>query len=299
MTSHSLYETIEIYCSFLKSQRGLSEKTIKGYRHDLMNLSRYMVQHLKKDSIFLTDLDQKTISGYLIYLQDKHDYKNTSLARKVSSIKNFLLFCEEHEYLESSPRRFIKSPKLPRKLPFYLTDDEMRRLFRAPDTSQFTGIRDYTILVTLGMTGMRLSELVQLNVEDIDFQHFTIRVLGKGSKERLIPMNKFLYTVFQNYLQKRIYTQSSAVFINKHGTRISGRFIEIMIKQYAARAGLSWRKVTPHKLRHTFATLLHQHNIDLLEIQKLLGHSSISSTQIYTHTNITRLKNAVDKLDNF
>ncbi len=293
----SLLEAIDKYCDYLKSQKGLSPRTVKGYRHDLTNFLRYLVIYRKKDNPSLDDLNRENINRYLIKLQEENNYKNTSLARKISSIKSFLTYLEEQEYIKDSPKKFIKSPKLPKKLPIYLVQSELKKLLSAPDKNTFLGFRDYAILVTLGLTGMRLSELVNLNIRDIDFNNRVIRVFGKGAKERLIPMNEFLYKVLSEYIEKRPYAETDAVFISKNRKRLTGRLIEYMIKKYALIAGLPADKLTPHKLRHTFATLLYQKDIDLIEIQKLLGHSSISSTQIYTHTNLSRLKKAVDKLN--
>lgn len=293
----SLFEAIDMFCNYLRSQRGLAVRTVKGYRHDLTNFCRYLIVKKKKDYLKLSELNRDNINAYLINLQDENNYKNTSLSRKISTIKSFLKYLEDQDYITESPRKYLQSPKIPKKLPIYLTQGELRKLLSIPDQSTFAGFRDYTIIMTLGMTGMRLSELVGLNFSDLDFHRNVIRVIGKGSKERAIPMNELLMKILEKYLDMRPYCEDKAIFINQKGTRLSGRFIEKMVKKCAVGASLSWQQITPHKLRHTFATLLHSKNVDLIEIQKLLGHASISSTQIYTHTNLTRLKKAVDELN--
>lgn len=193
-----------------------------------------------------------------------------------------------------------------KKLPIYLTAEELKLLLIAPENRTWRDKRDRAILALLAMTGIRLQELTSLNLDALnlhppltpDAPTRSIRVLGKGAKERLIPLNSTAVQALQAYLEMRPPTENPALLLNKFKQRLFPRTIDKILKKYALKAGITRAKISPHKLRHTFATLLHLSNVDILEIQPLLGHSNISSTAIYTHTNINRLKTAVDKLDN-
>ena len=187
---------------------------------------------------------------------------------------------------------------MPKKLPVYLINSELQKLFSAPDQTNIMGIRDFAILTMLSFTGIRLNELVNITLKDLDLERETLKVWGKGSKERLVPLNRIVINSIKVYLERRPISDSEAIFLNKFGTRLSGRSVENIVKKYVRLAGINKSKISPHKLRHTFATLLHMKEVDIIEIQKLLGHASITSTQIYTHTNPEKLKRAVDKLEN-
>ncbi len=282
--------------NFIKVEKNLTQKTRSAYKYDLKNFYSFLIKEYNReppiDKIIDTDIKE-----YLSNLQMERNCKSTTLSRVISSIRIFFEFCVEHKYLTTSPAQYIRTPKHTKKLPIYLIGSELKKLLSVPDTSEFLGLRDYTILVTLVFTGMRLQELVNLNLNDIDFERSTIKVFGKGAKERLIPMNKILIDTLRDYFEKRPITEDKAVFLNRMNKRISGRQIERIVKNYALKANINKTKISPHKLRHTFATLLHLSEVDLLEIQSLLGHSSITSTQIYTHTNPKKLKSAVEKLE--
>ena len=190
----------------------------------------------------------------------------------------------------------VRNPKLPKRLPTYLTAEELKRLLTAPGNKKWLEVRDRAILVLLAMTGIRLQELVELDIDNADLKNQTLRVFGKGRKERVIPLNDVATMVMKDYLHVRPIVEDKALFINRSGKRLIGRRIEKKVKKYALLSGLPTKKITPHKLRHTFATLLYHNEVNLLEIQALLGHSSITSTQIYTHTDTRRLREAVEKL---
>lgn len=157
--------------------------------------------------------------------------------------------------------------------------------------------RDYAMLVTFGFTGLRLTELVNLSLGDVDFERKNLRVMGKGSKERIVPMNQVVESALRGWLDARPRSEDPAVFLNRFGRRISPRGVEKLVEKHVRAAGIAKAHVSPHKLRHTFATLLHVNGVDILEIQALLGHSSITSTQIYTHASSTKLQGAVRKLE--
>lgn len=288
-------DVIGQYDIYLRVERGLSELTRNAYKFDLKKFVEYLIKNHAKEPV-LSKIDKFDIKNYLSILQMDKEYKSATLCRTIASLRNFFKYCVEQELLKESPAISIHNPKQAKKLPIYLIDSELKKLFETPDKSELKGIRDYTIIVTLAYTGMRLKEIVGLNLKSIDFERNTIKVLGKGAKERLIPMNKVVRETIEMYLDQRQTTEDTALFLNKFGKRLSGRAVEYLVREYVLKSGINKDKVSPHKLRHTFATLLHLNDVDILEIQRLLGHSAITSTQIYTHTNPLKLKKAVDTL---
>ncbi len=243
-------------------------------------------------------------------MQMDNNYRSATVSRIISTLKSFFRFCVEQRYLEISPADLIRLPKQPKKLPIYLVSEELKKLLDAPDRDTFIGIRDYAILVTLGFTGIRRQELISANVDDVNFSHSSLKVFGKGAKERLVPLNNWVLDALRAYMDQRPITETRALFININNRRggLKGRpegddrrlspvTVHKIVKKYVRLACVGNSKISPHKLRHTFATLLHMNNVDILEIQKLLGHAAITSTQIYTHTHSDRLKKAVDTLD--
>ena len=252
-----------------------------------------------EDRPSLASVQPEHLSAYLGKLRDEHACKSTTTARTASSLRGFFNFCVDQGHLETSPAQLLAPPRLPRKLPIYLTEDELKRLFAAPDQSQALGRRDHAILITLANTGVRLSELVGLDTMDVDFPRGNIRVFGKGRKERLVPMNRTVMAVLEALLSdpERVIAEGErAVFLNARGRRLTGRAVQYIVDGAAKAANLGGRKISPHKLRHSFATLLHRRDIDLVDIQALLGHASLASTQIYTHVDSRRLETAVARL---
>lgn len=298
--SLSLTKVMEEFDQYLRVERNLSGSTREAYRFDLEKFNEFLI---KAGGITHPTIDKVTtelIKSYLNHLQLNRGYKSTTLSRVIASIRVVFDFCVMRKYLESSPAAYIHNPKLPKKLPIYLIDSELKKLLSAPNPEDYSGRRDFAILVTLGFTGMRRQELVALNLDAIDVERKTIRVMGKGSKERLIPMNDFVFNALNSYLEIRLPTgDAEAVFLNRNGGRLTGRSIVNIVQKYVKKAGIGKEKISPHKLRHTFATLLHMNEVDILEIKSLLGHSSITSTQIYTHTNANKLRSAVDRLNSY
>ena len=289
------FEALARFDTFLRVERNLAPRTRDAYQYDLTRFAEWLLAR-DRGLMKLAAIRPQDIKDYLSFLQSKHSYKSASLCRVISSLRQFFGFCIENGILPNSPAEHIRNPKNPKKLPIFLTERDLRQLFAAADPSNFKGARDYCILVMLGMTGVRLKEIVGLDVADADLDSLTIKVLGKGRKERLVPLNQLAVGALRAYLRVRPYSDDKALFLNRFGKRLSGRMIENLVKEYCLRAGISRDGVSPHKLRHTFATLLHLNDVDILEIQRLLGHASIVSTQIYTHTNTRRLRSAVDRL---
>ena len=222
---------------------------------------------------------------------------STTLARVISSIRGFFEFAVERNVLKVSPAAQLRTPKQPKKLPIYLVAQEIARLLASPPDDKPMGRRDRAIMTALTFTGMRLSEVVGVNLKDLDLINRTVRVMGKGSKERIIPLNAIVCEAINNWLNVRLLTDAPALFVNRFGQRLSGRSVENIVRKWALTAGIFKDGISPHKLRHTFATLLHASEVDLIEIQALMGHASIASTQIYTHTSSSKLRAAVKKLE--
>ncbi|MCD6384167.1 tyrosine recombinase XerC [Candidatus Sumerlaeota bacterium] len=286
---------IKSFLMYITVERNLSPRTVKAYSHDLKHFQRFLEK--KYDSPPpLSKITTDMLREYFAELHLDRGYKGISLARKVSSLRSFFRFAVEQNYIKINPMTPVRNPKLPKRLPTYLTAEELKRLLTAPGNKKWLEVRDRAILVLLAMTGIRLQELVELDIDNVDLKNQTLRVFGKGRKERVIPLNDVATMVMKDYLHVRPIVEDKALFINRSGKRLIGRSIEKKVKKYALLSGLPTKKITPHKLRHTFATLLYHNEVNLLEIQALLGHSSITSTQIYTHTDTRRLREAVEKL---
>ncbi len=281
---------------YLKVERNLSPATRAAYRYDLQKFKEFLIRTLGSEPSVVRVTTQ-AIKDYLNYLQQKRHHKSATLSRTIASIRVFFDYCVQQNHIEYSPAAYIHNPKLPRKLPIYLVESELRALLSAPELSHTWGVRDYAILVLFAFTGMRRQELVGLNIDSIDFERRTARVFGKGAKERLIPLNAIVMDALTSWLEVRpISADPEPLFVNRFGKRLTGRGVYDIVKKYVRRAGIIKGKISPHKLRHTFATLLHLSEVDILEIQRLLGHASITSTQIYTHTNTQKLRSAVERL---
>jgi site-specific recombinase XerD len=292
-----LADAIDHYDRFLRVERNLSPRTRAAYRYDLGRFGEWLASIRGGKSPRVGDVSATDIKEYLNHLKNDRMLKATSLSRQIASIRVFFDFCVEQGMIEGSPATSIHNPKMPRKLPVFMIESELRRLFATPDRTTSDGARDYAMMVTMAFCGVRLQELVGLDERDIDFERCTIRVLGKGAKERLIPINPIVQDALRGWLEaRRAPFGEKAVFLNQRGQRITGRSVERILDKHVQAAGLNRPELSPHKLRHTFATLLHLRDVDLVEIQRLMGHATITSTQIYTHTNAEKLRHAVDRL---
>lgn len=303
--SRALYD----FEAFLDVEKNLSPRTREAYIYDLERFVDFWIKR-KKQNPTVENIGTPDIKRYLEHLRMNLNYKSTTLSRTIASIRIFFEFCVTQGFLKNSPAALIHNPKTPRKLPVFLVESETRRLMEAPRTSEKENaryrsdykdlwLRDCAIIATLAFTGVRLQELVGLNVRDIDLERKNIRVLGKGSKERLIPLNVTVIGRLREWLEVREPADASeeAVFLNRFHRRISRSGVEKLVKKYVRKSGIDKDRISPHKLRHTFATLLHVRGVDIVEIQALMGHAAITSTQIYTHTDSGRLQAAVKKLD--
>ena len=300
--SRALYD----FEAFLEVEKNLSPLTRKAYVYDLERFADSWIRRHGSNPT-LDKVTTEDIKRYLEHLRMDLNYKSSTLSRTIASIRIFFEFCVVQGWVENSPATHLHNPKLGKKLPIFLVESELKNLLAEPRKVtekpakrvdyEPLGVRDAAILTTLGFTGIRLMELVGLKMGNVDFERKNIRVMGKGSKERIIPMNEVVIKALQEWLVVRPVSESDAVFLNRFGNSLSTRGVEKMMEKYVKASGISKAKVSPHKLRHTFATLLHVNGVDILEIQALLGHASIMSTQIYTHASSAKLQSAVKKLE--
>lgn len=281
-----MHDEIDAYLQHLTVIRGLSEKTVEAYGSDLLFFRDFMTELGGS----LASVDEHTLFLYLVHLRRK-GLKNTSLARNLSSLRGFFDHLVQERVLPGSPAALLDSPKLSRRLPDVLSRDEVTALLARPDTSDRLGFRDRTMLELLYACGLRVSELVSMTAQDFDPQTGLIRVLGKGSKERFVPLHDGAVSFLLDYLRRwrpLFGPKCDEAFLNRSGLGLSRQGVWKMIRRYALEAGIS-RTVSPHTLRHSFATHLLEGGADLRTVQILLGHSDIMATEIYTHVQSARM----------
>jgi len=292
-----LKEHINSYISFLKNEKNYSNNTVISYKNDLLQLLNYLKDYkiIKKNNIQY--IDRSIMRKYIVYLK-KCDYSVRSICRKISTVRSFFKFLSREGIVDINPTINLITPKIKKKLPSFLYLEEINKLIETPTGHTISGIRDRAILELLYGTGMRVGELVNLNISDIDLYEKTVRVFGKGSKERILPLGNpsikavKKYLTVRNIFRKNISINKNdldALFLNRFGGRLSARSIRRLIIKYMKIAGLN-KKISPHVLRHSFATHLLGGGADLRSVQELLGHESLSTTQIYTHITKERLK---------
>lgn len=289
-------ETIEAFLRFLELEKGYSGNTLAAYRNDL----EQFLQAMEEEGINAWEqVTQDVIIDYIMALRER-EYASSTVARKIAALKSFFHFLAAEEIISDDPTLNLDSPKVKKRLPVALSYEEVERLLNAPQGSNPKAIRDKALLELLYATGMRVTELVSLNLEDINLASATVRVTqGKGSKERIIPIHSRAVEALREYLAKarRMLLKSPeerALFLNHRGERLTRQGLWLIIKQYVREAGIK-TEVTPHTLRHSFATHLLNGKADLRHVQELLGHANISTTQIYTHISSERLREIYDE----
>lgn len=291
---------IEQFLDMIWMERGLSDNTLVAYRTDLKNFAFWLNNSmgLKKSSGVLSDqtlifVTRDIIVSYLAELE-KHSSSSRSRARLLSSLRGFYAYLVREKKIEVDPVALIDSPKLGRSLPKTLDEKDVESLLMAPDISQALGLRDRALFEMLYATGLRVSELVTCQVNQINLQQGVVRVTGKGNKERLVPLGEEAVSWLEKYLlgsrAELLKGQvTDALFVTKRGGGMTRQAFWYLIKRYAAQAGIQVT-ISPHTLRHAFATHLLNHGADLRVVQMLLGHSDLSTTQIYTYVAKARLK---------
>ncbi len=314
---------IQEFLSYLEFEKRFSEHTAKCYGADLSQFGEFLIGRSEGTATTgevipsaqqeagpatavvtqpKTGLDQlllsvevNTVRAYLAFLNEKQ-YSKATIARKLATLRSFYKFLVKRDRLSSNPVISVRTPKQEKKLPRFLEYEEVKRLLETPPMDTWLGARDRAILETLYSTGIRVSELVALNMEDVDFLGEVVRIRGKGKKERISPIGSSALQVIQHYMEfrdKRAQSNanfdSKVLFVNKHGRRLSTRSVRRKMDKYLKMAGLD-PAISPHTLRHSFATHMLNNGADLRSVQELLGHQSLSTTQIYTHLTTSRIK---------
>lgn len=281
---------IEEYLKFIQIEKGLSENTIGAYRRDLKKYQIYMQENKIAHIDFI---DRQTIQECLGHLIDQ-GASAKSIARFISTIRSFHQFALREKYAAKDPTVLIETPKYEKKLPDVLDVEEVIQLLETPDLNKNNGYRDRTILELLYATGMRVTELIQIEIDDVNLIMGFVKVFGKGNKERIIPLgdtvieylDTYINSVRPQLLKKNV---TNVLFLNMHGRPLTRQGIWKLIKQYGLKANIN-KTLTPHTLRHSFATHLLENGADLRAVQEMLGHSDISTTQLYTHVSKTQIR---------
>ncbi len=310
---------IEEFLNYLKFEKRFSEHTAKCYGADLRQFGEFLIGSSEdgtedaeamaqqqggtatavavkpKINQLLLSTEISTVRAYLAFLNEKQ-YSKSTIARKLATLRSFYKFLVKRNQISSNPVTEVRTPKQDKKLPRFLEYEEVKRLLETPPMDNWLGARDRAILETLYSTGIRVSELVGLNMDDIDFLGEVLHIRGKGKKERIVPISSSALQIIQHYMEfrnKRAQSNSNfdskVLFVNKHGRRLSTRSVRRKMDKYLKMAGLD-PSISPHTLRHSFATHMLNNGADLRSVQELLGHQSLSTTQIYTHLSTKKIK---------
>jgi tyrosine recombinase XerC len=292
----TLLDHLDHFLEYIESERSFSEHTLRAYSADIVEFVRFSD---RGESLKHGDVDHLMLRSYLAHLRGTGKARAT-MARKLASLRTFFKYLVREEIMEDNPAADMRTPRKERRLPGVLDEKQVRTLIERPDTSTFLGLRDRAILETLYSTGIRASELVGANIEDADLLGEVIKVRGKRKKERLAHLGSFAVAAIKDYLDARRLQPHAPMFdkraliLNRFGKRLSDRSLRRTLNKYFRMAALKL-KVTPHTLRHSFATHLLDRGADLRSVQELLGHESLSTTQIYTHVSTERLKKVYEK----
>jgi integrase/recombinase XerC len=300
----TLQTALARFLQFLRSERNSSAFTLKSYREDLVALEQYLAKARGAcpPPGQITTLD---LRGYLAALHAE-DFAKSTIARRLASLRSFFRFGQREGWSKTNPAKPLRNPRKSRRLPHFLSTDELGKLLESPPASRPAGLRDRAILETLYSAGLRVSELVGLNDADVDLASGVLRVRGKGKKERLAPVGSFAARAIADWRKVRRVSSrespggkaesggSAPVFVSRLGRRLTTRSVGRLLEKYLKQAGLDLR-TTPHTLRHSFATHLLDRGADIRSVQELLGHKSLVTTQIYTHVSTAVLRAAYEK----
>ena len=291
-----MLKQIGSFIEYLNCERNMSPHTAKSYLIDLEQLLSFMQEN---GTGSFKSIDRTAARALLMKMEEKGLSKR-SVARKISCYRSFFKYLARQKQVQSNPWEAVSTPKISKKLPSFLYSEEVEALLEQPDIREPGGIRDRAILEMLYASGMRVSELTKLNLGDVDKEDGEILVTGKGSKERVVLAGSHAISSLKEYLKysrpkmQRGSASGRALFIGRFGERLTPRTIERMVQKYIKKASID-KKITPHSLRHSFATHLLERGADLRSVQELLGHSSLSTTQIYTHVTKEHLKSVYNK----
>ena len=293
-----MFTAIPSFLRFLAVERNAAELTIKSYREDLMLLAKFLTEShgTTPKPADITPLD---LRGFVSGLHEA-GYAKSTVSRHLASLRSFFRFTQREGLTDSNPAKPLRNPRPERKLPHFLSTEDISRLLKAPGQETPLGLRDLALLETMYSAGLRVSELVGVCDGDLDLQHGLVKVRGKGRRERLSPLGTYAVKALRRCLQKRALSpqepkgRRAPVFVNKFGRRITTRSVARILEKYLKETGLDAR-TSPHTLRHSFATHLLDHGADIRSVQELLGHKSLVTTQIYTHVSTAGLREAYDR----
>lgn len=285
------------FLNYLKVERNSSGLTIKSYTDDLTHLAEFFEEQFGQVPE-PRDIDVSQLRNYVAYLHEC-GYARATVARRLACLRSFFRYCNREGICETNPAKPLRTPRSGRKLPHFLTTEEVGRLLLAPPANSKPGLRDRAILETMYSAGLRVAELVGLNLPDVDRSAGILRVIGKGNKERIAPIGSYAIKALNQWLEIRqvdtnqTVEEQQAVFLNRFGRRLTTRSVGRLLEKHIQTAALS-QQTSPHTLRHSFATHLLDGGADLRSVQELLGHKSLTTTQIYTHVSTRRLKEAYE-----
>ncbi len=291
---------IDEFLSYLKDQKNSSPHTLQNYSRDLLEFYDYLTKHqpesVGENRMLIEQVNPIILRSFLTLLFQKNE--SASIARKLSCLRSFFKYFVKMGVIDQNPAKIIHSPKIPKKLPKFLNVDEINAMLAKNFSKDKHGHRDYAILELLYSSGLRVSECVSLNVADVDLDRGLVKVCGKGDKERIVPIGNLAIAALRTYLAQRLgfpkVSDLPILFLNKNGTRLNVRSVQRLVANVIQEIGLN-KSVTPHTLRHSFATHMLGAGADLRTIQELLGHESLSTTQKYTHVSVDELAKVYDK----
>lgn len=288
-----MQNAIRSFLNFLKVERNSSELTIKSYTDDLQHVTEFFEEQTGRVPE-PADIEVSQLRNYVAYLHEC-GYARSTVARRLACLRSFFRYCNREGICETNPAKPLRTPRAGRKLPHFLTTEEIGKLLLAPPANRDDGLRDRAILETMYSAGLRVAEVVGLNLDDLDRSAGVLRVLGKGRKERVAPVGSYAMRALDRWLavrkpdEKADPVEQQAIFLNRFGRRLTTRSIGRMLEKHIKTTGLS-SQTSPHTLRHSFATHLLDGGADLRSVQELLGHKSLTTTQIYTHVSTKRLR---------
>jgi len=300
VTTFKFEESLDYYTRHLKFEKNLTENSINSYRIDIY----HFINFIKKNNIEnVSQLNLEIFRKYLKYL-DCCKYANRTIIRKYSSLTNYFKFLENNNFLSIQLTQLIIAPKKHQRFYSFLTQSEIRLLIESIDTETNLGKRNRALIEVIYSTGARISEIEGMTIKDVNFENSEIEVFGKGRKYRIVYLNQSAISYLKKYMdirneffftsKKKNCVQNEWLFLNKSGNKLTVRGMRKILKKYLFKCGIN-KKISPHDIRHSFATHLLQEGAGIREIQELLGHANISTTQIYTHLNLKKLKNDYDK----